>query len=427
MIGRTIPALMERLSRREALVTGLAAAGAASLGPYAFERALANPARPGLGPYGPLGPADANGIMLPEGFRSRVIARGLVPVEGTTYLWHMFSDGAATYATADGGWILVSNAEVPIPGDLLAEIPALRTVAGDPGDGGASAIRFDRRGNIADAYSILDGTSTNCAGGRTPWGTWLSCEEHEGGIVWECDPTGRSEAVPRPALGVFTHEAACVDPKTGIAYLTEDDGEGGFYRFIPKRKGGLEAGKLQVAEKRDGGRVRWHDIPDPSAASGPTRRQVPRMTRFRRGEGIYFDRGYVYIATTGDSKLHRYNTRRNVLRVVYDPEKIANPPLTDTDNITVHPSSGDLFACEDDGGSDPFDIALITRGNRRISRFAKLTGAQHGRPDTDLSSEVTGVCFDPSGTRMYFASQRAFLTGVIYEVTGPFRQGRPNR
>lgn len=416
---------MESVSRREVFATGLAAAGAASLGPYAFERVLARPARPGPGPYGPLAAPDANGIMLPEGFSSRLIARGQSPVGQTGYVWHVFSDGAATFGTGDGGWILVSNAEVPIALDLVEENPALGSIAGNPGDGGASAIRFDHRGRIVDAYSILAGTSTNCAGGSTPWGTWLSCEEHERGLVWECDPTGQRQAVARPPLGRFTHEAACVDPKTSFVYLTEDDGDGGFYRFIPERRGDLSSGLLQIAEKRRGGQIRWHDVPDPSAGLRPTRSQVPRSTRFKRGEGIWFNRGYVYVATTRDSKIHRYNARRNVMRVVYNPEWMANAPLTDVDNITVHPRSGDLFACEDNGGDDPYDIALLARGHRGISRFAKLTGDEHGRdPHAEYASEVVGVCFDPSGTRMYFASQRAFGFGAVYEVSGPFRQKR---
>ena len=109
------------------------------------------------------------------------------------------------------------------------------------------------------------------------------------------------------------------------------------------------------------------------------------------------------------------------MRAIYDPEKIVDPPLTDVDNIAVH-RSGDLFVCEDNGDPDAYDVAIITRRpRRRVARFAKLTGAQHGEPGTEASSEVTGVCFSPDGSRMYFASQRAYGVGVIYEVSGPFR------
>ena len=112
-------------SRRDFLRTGAVTAGALAFGPAFWREALAAPAGPGAGPYGPLLPPDANGIMLPRGFSSRVIAQGNQPVPGTTHLWHIFSDGQATYATGDGGFILVSNCEAPFQSG-----------------GGAGAIRF---------------------------------------------------------------------------------------------------------------------------------------------------------------------------------------------------------------------------------------------------------------------------------------------
>jgi secreted PhoX family phosphatase len=114
--------------------------------------ALARRSRPGRGPYGPLGAPDANGIALPSGFRARLIARANVPVAGTTYPWHIFPDAMGSFATGEGGFVLVSNSEVP------------------SGFGGASAIRFGADGEPEAAYRILSGTSTNCAGGVTPWG-----------------------------------------------------------------------------------------------------------------------------------------------------------------------------------------------------------------------------------------------------------------
>jgi len=405
----------EGLSRRELVGSGVAAAGLLALGPEFWE-ALARPARRARSPYGPLGTPDSNGLRLPSGFTSRVIARGAQPVAGTTYIWHIFPDGGATYRTSDGGWILVSNSEVP------------------NGEGGASAIRFDSDANITDAYRILSGTSSNCAGGPTPWGTWLSCEEVDDGLVWECDPDGIEDAVAHPAMGTFKHEAACIDSRTGFAYLSEDIGEGGLYRFRPKRDEDLSEGRLEIAKVGKRGAVEWVRVPDPSGVSGPTRAQVPGAARFARGEGIWFDSGTVYLATTSDSRIWAYDTRRERIRVLYDPEKIKNPPLTDVDNITVAKRSGDLYVCEDNGGDDPFDIAIITPqvprpGDRRprapkVARFMKLTGPQHGDPDTEAVSEVAGVCFNPAGDRLYFSSQRAAVTGITYEVSGPFR-GRP--
>ena len=386
------------IRRRDFLRSGLLSAGALTLSPGLLSEALAQApaAKPGVGPYGPLGPPDSNGISLPDGFTAREIARGMAPVLGTAYVWHIFSDGAATYPTDDGGWILVSNCEAPAQ-------------AG----GGASAIRFAANGDIADAYRILEGTTTNCAGGPTPWGTWLSCEEFDGGRVWECDPRGEKPAVVHPALGVYSHEAVCVDPDGKRLYLTEDDGSSGFYRFTPESYPDLSRGLLELAIVAPDGAVEWRAVPDPSAASKPTREQVPEMTKFRRGEGIWFDSGLVYVATTSDSRIHAYDTITESIEVLWDGEA-SDGPLKEVDNVTVSPS-GDLFVAED---ADDLDVCLISP-EREVAKFVNLSSSQH--PE----SELCGPVFDPSGTRFYFASQRSFAVGAVYEVTGPFRQERP--
>ena len=108
--------------------TGLVAAEGMTLGPAFWQEALAVPARRGRSPYGPLGPPDANGARLPAGFRSRIVARGGTPVAGTGYGWHIFPDGAGTFRARDGGWILVSNSEVPTAVDVPGPI------TGDHGD-----------------------------------------------------------------------------------------------------------------------------------------------------------------------------------------------------------------------------------------------------------------------------------------------------
>jgi secreted PhoX family phosphatase len=393
----------EGLRRREFIGTGALAVGALAFGPAFWRRAFeAEAATVGPGPYGALLPPDENGIMLPEGFRSRVIARGLEPVPGTAYPWHVYSDGQATYATDDGGWILVSNSE------------SLATTGA-----GSSAIRFNADGSIADAYRILAGTNVNCAGGRTPWGTWLSCEEYDGGQVWEADPTGQSLAVVRPALGQFNHEAVAVDPDGKRLYLTEDESDGGFYRFTPAAYPSLDAGVLEVAVVGAGGQVSWAEIENPSAIPVATRSQVPEMTKFKGGEGIWFDSGYIYFTTKGDNKVWQFDTTTSRLDTIYDLAATPDGPLKGVDNVTVSPF-GDVYVCEDGGN---LELCLITP-EREVAPFLRCTGDQHqNQPSTGGTgpSELAGVIFDPSGTRVYFSSQRAFGPGVIYEVSGPFR------
>lgn len=371
--------------------------GTLAMGPAFWRQALAqSPATPGVGPYGPLGAADPLGIALPQGFSSRLIAASGTPVLGTTYTWPLFPDGSAAFAQPDGGYVLAVNTEVPAIG-------------------GASSISFDRDGNITGARSILANTSTNCGGGSTPWGTWLSCEETDTGRVWECDPLGAQAAVVRPALGVFTHEAAVVDPVGKRIYMTEDEGDSGFYRFTPDTYPDLGAGILEIAVAGQGETVRWVPVPDPLFQRGtPTRAQVPGSLRFRRGEGMWFDTGVVYFTSTSDDRIWAYECATERLALLYDGVALGpGAPLKDPDAITVHQPSGDLFVGED---ADDLQIVLVT-AQREVAPFLQLSGPLHG-----AETEIAGVTFDPSGQRLYFSSQRGGVaTGMTFEVTGPFR------
>ena len=374
---------------------GLAVALGLVTGSSGWRRALAAiPGQTGPGPYGPLLPPDANGIMLPAGFSSRVVARANEAVGPHGYVWPVYPDGGATFRARDG-WIYTTNSE------WFA-----------PTGGGVSALRFDRRGTVIDAYSICTGTVINCAGGATPWGTWLTCEEHPGGRVWECDPLGIAPPVVHNALGTFQHEAVAVDTHRRQLYVTEDVPDGRFYRFTPYVWRRLAiGGVLEVAVVAVDGSVTWQVVPEPNPTDvsvNPTRHQVAESTVFRGGEGIAYRRGHIYFTTKGDNRVWDYDVRRQLLVVFYD--RALDPGLTlgGVDNVTVA-RSGDLVVAED---GDNLELVLLSPGGI-VSPFARLTG--------QAGSEWTGPAFAP-GNRLYANSQRGGGPGITYEITGPFRR-----
>jgi secreted PhoX family phosphatase len=280
--------------------------------------------------------------------------------------------------------------------------------------GGAGAIRFAADSTVTGAYRILGGTSINCAGGPTPWGTWLSCEERALGHVWECDPLGVAAAIERPLLGTFAHEAAAVDPRTGIVYLTEDNALGRLYRFVPDLKGDLSAGHLEaMTPPVEGVGPGWRTVP----STAPDR--SPDTMVFARGEGAWWGRRTLFFCTTTDQKVWAYHPKKNELEVIYDGVALgAAAPLTGVDNVTLHAPSGDIFVAEDGGDMQLCIIGKVTidgtRRRREVAPFLQVVGHD--------SSEVAGPAFSPDGQRLYFSSQRGTDgLGVTFEVSGPFR------
>lgn len=387
---------------------------------------------------GPLQAPDANGIRLPQGFSSRVVAvAGEAPVGGGSALWHVFPDGSGIFPRTGGGWIYVSNSEVPGVGSLTFSFPELSAIPGIdeligvagqfvPGLGGASALVFDAGGNVVDCYLILSGTTFNCAGGATPWNTWLSCEEFNDGRVWECDPYGLLPAVPKSALGIFAHEAVAVDAASRTVYMTEDLPDGRFYRFVATVSdwptGGrarFEQGQLQVLQvlgdpntaENNPLAVRWLDAANPGARQVDNR--LPDSTAFDGGEGVWLRAGIVYFATKGDSRIWAYDTQAQTLEIIYDfatatgSDKI----LSGVDNLTVT-SAGDILVAEDGG-----DMQLcVILPDRRVLPLLQVTGQD--------ASEVSGPAFSPDGRRLYFNSDRGSRNGlglgITYEVLLPF-------
>lgn len=418
-------------SRRNLLLRTLAAAGAVTT-PYLLTacgnsrqsgvRVAAASACRDIGPLpenrcssladiGPLQAADENGIRLPAGFSSRVIAARGQAVGPSGYIWPSEPDGAATYPTADGGWILVVNSEMA------------------NGAGGVSAVRFNAAGDIVDAYRICADTTRNCAGGTTPWNTWLTCEENgDAGFVWETDPWGCEQQVRKPLLGAFNHEAVAVDPVNRVLYLTEDSPSGLFYRFVPSAsdwpagasRAALEDGRLEafVADSSDltvPTTGSWVEITDPdlSASGVPTRTQGQNAgaTSFNGGEGIWYHEGLVYFATKGDNKVWLWDCVNETVQEVYD----GNGILTGSDNVTIT-CQGDVLIAEDGGNMEL--ILLLPDGT--LKPLLQFEGHD--------ASEVTGPCLSPDGKRLYVNSQRGAGVlplqldasgGVTYEILLP--------
>lgn len=373
---------------------------------------------------------DANNLLIPQGFKSTVVARANQVVPGTNFVWHTDPDGAAVFAAPDGGWAYVSNREF-IPG-------------------GSNAIRFDNDGKVTSAYSVLNGllSRLNCGGGVTPWGTWLSGEETDGGYIWECDPfdtTGLS-ATRLDGCGTFSHEAATVDSTTHTFYLTEDVGDSAFYRFVPTTPnlggrpstgGKLQAMKVGVTQAvldADGATgpwpVTWVDIANPNPLQlpelpaalqpqMPTRAQGQALgaSQFDGGEGIWYQNGVVYFTTKGDRRVWAHDVAAQTLEVIYDDFFFQpNAILDSVDNVVMTPG-GDIVIVEDKSEANQQAVAIQPDG--KIGVLVQLVG--------QADSEVTGPAFSPDGRFFYFSSQRgpgagavAGTAGITYCIEGPW-------
>ena len=379
------------IPRRSFLVMGTASMMAAGIGAAAWRKALGSPAIVGESPYGALGAPDVNGVAVPSGFATRLLATTGSVVTGTGYAWHGEPDGGSCFEAAGGGWVYVSNSEL------------------NGRNGGAGALRFAPNGNVVAAYRILGGTKWNCAGGATPWGTWLSCEEHRAGLVWECNPQAAGQGNALPALGKFPHEAAVVDPTTSFVYLTEDDYDSRLYRFRPVRWGDLSEGVLEAAALQANGTLEWIAVKQDRPYRGKD------TTGFQRGEGAWFSNGILYFCTTADHRVWAHDVGSGTLEVIYDAATLGDTvPLRDPDNVTVHPASGDIYVAEDDD-----DLQLVLLADRNGERVAAPFLQLHGHD----GSEIAGPVFSPDGTRLYFSSQRGRdgKNGMTFEVSGPFR------
>ncbi|MFJ4003687.1 alkaline phosphatase PhoX [Streptomyces sp. NPDC090023] len=422
---------------------------------------------PGIG-YGPLVP-DPDGILaLPAGFSYRVVTysgRTRLDSGESTPSNH---DGTAAFAGPRGAVLLVNNHELKGPrADWEHPVPLTEGLVYDPAAAGGCTVVEVRRDHVAEWVGIA-GTSTNCAGGSTPWGTWLTCEETEDragqngmtkdhGYVFEVDPADRrANRAPKPlkALGRYAHEAVVVDPKRGHLFLTEDaSGPNGLlYRWTPPEgfhhgRGRLrtladDAGVLQAFRCFDsGGRyvddlsratrtgtvygVDWVDVPDRDARTVPVRKQFTddQVTRARKLEGMWWGDGGVYVVSSyareespvqHDGQVWFYDPRRRTLtlKVLLGTGGAFDGP----DNITVSPYGG-LVIAEDGEGEQHLFGATESGRTYPIARNELNTGTE----SAPAYSEFTGVTFSPDGHTLFANIQEP---GIMLAITGPWKRQR---
>ncbi|MDO9475445.1 MAG: DUF839 domain-containing protein [Pseudohongiella sp.] len=482
------------LSRR-GLLKGGAAAMAAGLSPVvsALQSLASNQSggsatasRLSDSPYGPISPVndEVTGLpllQLPAGFSYASLSWvGDLMSDGNPVPERL--DGMGVVALEGNEIVLIRNHEVGTGALIPASACYSKTARpdGSYAAGGNTTIRFSRQAKreISTTPS-LGGTLVNCAGGVTPWGTWLSCEETttdmtaDGGLkhgyVFEVrvDPT-QTTAMPIVDMGRYKHEAVAIDPRDSFAYLTEDSrNRSPVYRFIPRddsqTPGALEkGGRLQAAKIVGQGftelfapipgqthQIEWVDIANPDMdpdgdASGPyLQARDAGALSLSRGEGIVYFEGMIYIVDTsagvneagqagfGDGAVWMLDPVSGSLRCLFastNPTMANNP-----DNIAISPRGG-LMMCEDGGGAeDDFGfgeriMGLTTSGGSYI--FAKnnivLTAAQIAAagkkcdPGDYRDREIAGVCFDPQGEIMFVNIQ---TPGITFAIWGPWERG----
>ena len=470
-------------TRREYMV-GLSATAAGFAGLKMLTASAAS-AQTMVSGYGPLVPDPARLLDLPSGFSYQIVSREGAPM----------SDGLVTPAAFDAMacfpvrgsrqrvalvrnhemWPNLTEGGAFGPGHALARnIPRSKffDVAPDgaPKLGGTTTLIWDmQQRKLVRSHLSLAGTCGNCAGGATPWNSWLSCEEtiekaaplvgRPHGFVFEVpsQATGLVDPVPLTAMGRFVHEAAIVDPRTGIVYLTEDRPDSLFYRFLPHVPGQLaRGGRLQalgLADQRErdlrnwpadgsrfagqgavlpvGGRaaVRWIDMDGVASPNGDLKdRGFARgALRFARGEGLALGRGIggseIYICCTmgGPKKLgqvwrYRPSAAEGTATESANPgqlelfvESLDAARLKNCDNVTVTPW-GDLILCED----GPDDQPQYLRGVTPQGQLYTLAANSY--------SEFAGACFSPDGSTLFVNAQSP---GITFAVTGPWLRRNP--
>lgn len=410
--------------------------------------------------YGPLHPVkdEATGLpllQLPEGFRYRSFGWTFDRLDSGTRTPGAH-DGMAAFAGPGGTVTLIRNHERSAAQAFDSELAYDAN-----GGGGTTTITFDpNTGTVTSSRTSLAGTLRNCAGGATPWNSWLTCEEttlgpandalleRNHGYVFEVPLDARPSLQPIRGMGRFVHEAVAVDPETSIVYQTEDQRRSGLYRFTPNTPRRLaDGGRLQMlaldgfprADLRRGQQagvkrgVHWVDIAEPERVHvDPNKFDGGGVFAqgfegggaiFGRLEGAWYSGGRIFVTSTdgGNARMGQVwelDIREQHLRLIYESPgaDVLNMP----DNLVVSPRGG-LVLCED-GTANPCVHGLTRDG--RIVRFARnnvvLQGERNGFVGDFRDKEFAGATFSPDGQWLFLNVQ---TPGFTVAITGPWERG----
>ena len=379
---------------------------------------------------------DPNALFdLPYGFTYKVLkTSNELMSDGIPY--GRRPDGMASFQLSNGDIALVINHEIDGKDYHLNPSTAYQTSRGIPRSGGTSTLILEPNGlNLRKSQRSLSGTVDNCAGGKTPWNTWISCEETDElnhGYAFEVDPESSSLMGYKRLtnMGRFRREAIAVDlnDSQGCVYQTEDDYKGLFYRFTPQSPGILDgpgqlhalvipsvantsnrSGEISVGDSFN---VNWVPIDDPEAKYLKTRDQGKMLgaSIFSGGEGIIFtnnkDNESVIFFTCksaglkGYGQMWAFEPKHSKITLFY--ESRSKNDFWKGDNINTTPW-GDLIICEDNDSNACKLLGCTPNGHMYTL----------GRVSGNKSSEIAGICFSPDGTKMYLNIQDEGKTIVI--------------
>jgi secreted PhoX family phosphatase len=406
---------------------------------------------------------DPNGLIdLPMGFSYKVIS-SLNEKMTDGLLVPDRADGMGCFYLDDDRVTLIRNHELSAKhqtntsaNEKMLELAYDSFQNSYPLPGGTSNIIYNHKlQQVEHQFMSLIGTIRNCSGGITPWGTWLTCEEStvkqdkqlskDHGYVFEipANTTAMVKAVPIVAMGRFNHEAACVDPGTGIVYMTEDRDDSLLYRFIPKVKGRLhEGGHLQALtisqrpkfDTRNWDQTSillnvdmdayWIDLDNPQSPDDDLRLRGHKAgaALFARGEGMHWGNNELYFCcTSGGAKklgqIMRYvpslsagssleNNTPGKLSLFVESEN--KQSLNFGDNITLAPN-GHLIVCEDQYADQVDNHLKGVTTNGQVYDFARIK----------LQTEPAGACFSPDGNTMFV---NLYSPTTTLAITGPWNK-----